>query len=144
MKILSLYLNIIKNLRIMIKVFLVGLLTVGVLCQTLLISSSTSSANILSPLGYTLVTESYHTTNNPNFLGNGAQWIWLNGSSSWPLGFTAKFQALFYVDCPQVSATLKITADDQFTADLNGVTVGSGTTWKQVYIFDVKLKCGWN
>lgn len=141
---LILHLYNIKNLHIMIKVLLVGLLAAVVLCQTLLISSSTTSANILSPPGYTLVAESYHTTNNPNYLGNGAQWIWLNGTSSWPIGFTAKFQALFYVDCPQVGAILKIAADDQFTANLNGATVGTGTNWKEVCTFNVKLKCGWN
>ena len=123
---------------------IIGLLLAETLSQTVLLSSSPSTAIIISPSGYTLVPETYHNTNNPNYLGNGAQWVWLNGSSSWPLGFSASFQSTFYVDCPQISATLRITADDEFKAILNGNTVGTGTSWQKVYIFDVKLECGWN
>jgi hypothetical protein len=48
------------------------------------------------------------------------------------------------VDCPQAVATLKITADNAFTAYLNGVKVGNGSSWYQIYNFTVAVKCGLN
>jgi len=105
------------------------LLIVFALNQTVIVLSNTSTTTIISPTGYSLVQEAYHTTYNPNFLGDGAEWIWLNGSDAWPNGFNATFLAVFKVNCPQVPATLSITADNIFNAYLNGVFVGNGSEW---------------
>ncbi len=48
---------------------------------------------------------------------------------NWPQSFTATFQALFYSDCPRATTIIKITADDHFTAYLNGVQIGNGGTF---------------
>jgi len=105
------------------------LLIVFTLNQTSIVLSNPSTTTIISPTGNFVVQESYHTTNNPNFLGTGAEWIWLNGSDAWPVGFNATFLTVFNVNCPQVAATLSITADNIFNAYLNGVFVGNGSEW---------------
>jgi hypothetical protein len=89
--------------------------------QTVIVLSDATSTTIVSPVNQTVGVEKYHTTNNPNFLGDGAQWIWNNASDSWPNGYNSTFQRLFYADCPQTAAVLTVTADNIFTAYLDGV-----------------------
>lgn len=73
------------------KIVIVCLLLTLVLSQTTLVLSSPSTVNLVAPSGFFVVAEAYHSAVNPNYLGNGAQWIWLNGSSSWADGFSATF-----------------------------------------------------
>lgn len=126
------------------RVFVAALLALAVATQTVLVSSGPSTTIITSPSSQVVGVEAYHTANHPNYLGNGAQWIWVSGSSSWPHGYSATFQALYYADCPQVSATLRVTADNTFTIYNNGVQIGTGSDWTKVFIFTLKLQCGWN
>ena len=106
--------------------------------------SDPSTTTILNPAGAVVGLESYHSANNPNFAGYGPQWAWVKGSSSRPEGEQVTFQALFAADCPQEKATLSITADNLFTAYLNGEPVGSGNVWTNVYKFSVSVICGVN
>jgi len=61
----------------------------------------------------------------------------------WPVGYTLTFHKSFYADCAESGvATFKITADNVFTAYLNGALVGTGNNWTNVYSFNVNLLCG--
>jgi len=60
------------------------------------------------------------------------------------VGYANTFQRLFYVDCPLAAAILNITADNVFTAYLNGVEVGTGADWTSYFRFNVSLICGLN
>jgi putative heme-binding domain-containing protein len=76
---------------------------------------------------------------------DGVQWIWFNEGNpavDAPAG-TRYFRTTFEVKTanerrPVDEAVLQITADDAFTVWVNGVEVGKGDTWQQVYRFDVK------
>jgi hypothetical protein len=92
--------------------------------HTLLLLSNPSTTTLVSPAGQSIGLEPYHNLNTANKLGNGAQWVWVAGSDRWPDQYAATFQALFYVDCPEVGGDLRITADNIFVAYLNGVKVG--------------------
>src|SRR5262249_48828045 len=72
-----------------------------------------------------------------------AQWIWYPDegdlTKNAPVGARC-FRKQFDLDklaTPVQAAVLKIRADDNFTAYLNGVAVGSGDDWRHVYHFDV-------
>ena len=71
------------------------------------------------------------------------QWIWYpdegDPAKGAPVG-TRWFRKKFNLDklvTPVRAAVLKITADNEFTAYLNGVEVGSGNRWEILYHFDV-------
>lgn len=75
--------------------------------------------------------------------GAGVQWIWLNEgepAQHRPVE-TVFFRRTFFIDRPLQKVvdegTLDITADNQFTVWVNGVEVGSGDNWRQVYQYDV-------
>jgi len=76
-------------------------------------------------------------------LGLGAQWIWSGPGVNWADGFTATFESLFYADC-QADSVLWITADNIFTAFVNGNNVGTGGDWTKKFKFNIKLICGLN
>ena len=125
-------------------VLLALLLTCTAAKNVVILNSSPSTTTLISPAGQAIGLEPYHNAHNPNFLGTGAQWVWVNGSSSWPDHYAATFQALFNSDCPKELANLQITADNTFTVYLNGVKVGQGDTWTTKYSFELGLKCGQN
>lgn len=83
----------------MIKTTVFALLCLLALQQTVLIASQPS--NTVTVPSQTVVSEPYHSTNHPNYLGSsvGAQWIWKSGGQSWPDGDTLVFEANFYADC---------------------------------------------
>ncbi len=132
------------------KIVILGLVLAAIHSQIVsssnvpILISSPSIATVLSPVGSTTIQETYHTANNPNFVGYNANWIFINGTASWPANAQASFQSLFYSDCPQTVAVLTITADDKFVAYLNNVVVGTGSSWQQTYSFKLNLKCGIN
>lgn len=97
--------------------------------NTVLLASNSSSTKVVWPPNKPVVQEIYHYANQPDFLGNGAQWVWLGGSDSWPDGFQAIYHSTFYSDCPKEDAILSITADNLFAAYLNGDQIGYGTSW---------------
>lgn len=111
------------------KTLIICFLLTASLAQTTLLNSNPTTTTLLSPSGFVVVQETYHNTANPNYLGTGATWIWLNGSTTWPSGFTATFQSIFYVDCPHVEAFIEIAAEDAFQAYLNGNIIGNGDDW---------------
>lgn len=128
----------------MIKTTVFALLCLLALQQTVLIASQPSNTVIVP--SQTVVAEPYHTTNNPNYLGVsvGAQWIWKSGGQSWPDGDTLVFEANFYSDC-STTAELRITADNIFSASVNGGVAMTGNDWTKVYSFKVaNLVCGTN
>ena len=125
-------------------VLLALLLTCTAAQNVVILNSSPSTTTVVSPAGQAIGLEPFHNAANPNYLGTGAQWVWVNGPSSWPDQYAATFQALFYSDCPEVLANLQITADNVFTAYLNGVKVGEGNDWKIKFSFKLGLKCGLN
>lgn len=125
---------------------IVALLVAAAHAQVALLLSDPSTTTITSPSGLSVGVESYHTGVNPNYLGTGAQWIWNNQADKWPNGYSNTFQALFSVDCYQSPATLKIVADNEFTAYLNGMPtpVLSGSNWLKPDAVDIRLQCGVN
>lgn len=112
--------------------------------QTVLIASSTANTIVTAPPHYVTATEAYYTLHYPNKIGNGAQWIYKNGTGGWPAGDYGVFYTTFYADC-QMEATLIIEADDEFSASLNRGTPYTGSGWNNVFKFSIKnLKCGAN
>jgi hypothetical protein len=126
------------------KAITLSLLLVLALQQTVLLSSSSSNTIITSPISAPAVLEPYHTGANPNFISNGAQWLWQAGGQSWPNGYVAVFQTQFYASCKS-PAILTITADNSFSASLNGGAAMTGNDWTKIYKFDLaNLLCGPN
>lgn len=125
-------------------IIILALLCAFSMQQTVLISSSAANTIITAPANYHSVVEAYHTSLNPNYIGYNAQWIYKNGSDAWPIGDAVTFVAYFYADCQQ-NATLIITADNSFSASLNGGAAVSGNSWFVKYRFTLSnLKCGVN
>jgi hypothetical protein len=112
--------------------------------QTVLIASQPSNTIIVP--SQTVVVEPYHTAYNPNYLGSsiGAQWLWKAGGQSWPDGDTLAFEAYFYAECTN-SAELRITADNVFSAFVNGGSAMTGNNLTRIYSFKLtNLVCGSN
>ena len=107
-------------------------------------ASNASNVKVVWPANKVVALEAYHSANQPNYLGNGAQWVWLSGSDAWQDGYQAIYHSTFYSDCPNSQALLSITADNLFAAYLNGDQVGFGTNWQKTYTFKVNLNCGPN
>jgi hypothetical protein len=125
-------------------ILLLSFLCMIAMQTNVLLSSSTSNTIITAPASQTVAVETFHTTNNLNFIGYSAQWLWLAGSDSWPNNYKATFQASFYADCLS-TGTLIITADNIFSASLNGGPAMTGNTWTNSYSFTVdNIQCGLN
>jgi hypothetical protein len=91
-----------------------------------------------------VVIEKYHTTNNFNYISYNAQWLWKAGGESWPVGDTVVFQSWFYASSKS-PAILIITADNIFSASLNGGAPFTGNNWFKIYQFSLNnLTCGIN
>jgi len=86
---------------------------------TVICRSSTDNTMITAPSNYYIVYDEYHEKYHPNYLGSKARWIYKNGTGGWPLNDYATFYTVFYADCTN-NAYLYITADDAFTASVNG------------------------
>jgi hypothetical protein len=129
-------------------ILLVTLILVQILTQTSVtpvVVSDPSTTIITFPISQVVGYEAYHNLRNPNFTGiPSARWIYIAGRDAWPNNYRVVFQSLFNSDCPQVAAQLRITADNNFTAYLNGALIGSGTNWTRLYTFNVTLLCGVN
>ena len=83
---------------------------------------SDTGIQVKSPSGYYPILHTSLETNSPDYLGNGAQWVFLNGSTSWPAGFVATFEKVFNrSDCSHNEAIVKVQADDIHRSYLNGV-----------------------
>jgi len=48
------------------------------------------------PPHHKVVKEKYHSTVDPNAVGHGSEWVWINGGDAWPSGFSANFSSWFY------------------------------------------------
>jgi hypothetical protein len=84
-----------------------------------LLRSSPDNTIITAPSNYHTVYEEYYEKYYPNYLGSQAHWIYKNGTGGWPLNDYATFYTVFYADCTD-DAYLYITADDVFSASVNG------------------------
>jgi hypothetical protein len=73
------------------KAVLIALLCTLSLQQTVLLKSDVTTTIITSPSSFDTAIEAYHTTNNPNYIGYAAQWIYKKGGSSWPAGDRVTF-----------------------------------------------------
>lgn len=115
--------------------------TTTALCvsETVILISSPSTATPISPSGYTTVEETSVYSQIPVDLGAGAKWIFLNGSHSWPNGFTATFLSLFTPTCTSPAAILRVAVDDSLVVYLNGLQIGSGVG---LLSYSVSLACG--
>lgn len=123
----------------------IAILVALVAAQTVIVQSGVETTTIISPAGKTVALDTFHNSLNSNFLGTGAQWIWESALIRPPKGYTVTFQSLFYSDCSgDIPGQLIVTADDNFTAHLNGGVVGSGQAWNQKFTFGIKLNCGLN
>lgn len=134
-----------NNISKMKTLLLIALLCSLTLTQTLLLASSPANTIITSPVGLSVAVDPYHNAHHLNFIGDGAQWLWQAGGASWASGQTLVFETQFYAAC-NGTATLTITADNNFSVLLNGV--GSpliGNSWTTKYSFFLNpLKCGKN
>lgn len=67
-------------------------------------------------------------------------WIWFDEGEPGKAApaETRYFRRSFEVRRSADEAILELTADNDFTAWINGVKLGSGNEWKQVYKFDIK------
>ncbi|MEP7125925.1 MAG: putative metal-binding motif-containing protein, partial [Byssovorax sp.] len=72
--------------------------------------------------------------------GSAAHWIWSYDSRSSGDLQTVYFRSKF--TATKTSYTLYVTADNSFTAYLNGVTIGTGSNWPTVYSFPVTTVAG--
>ena len=59
------------------KIFIVAMLLTCVFTSTVLVNSDPLTTTITSPSGKEVQVEPYHTKYKPDYLGNGAKWIWL-------------------------------------------------------------------
>ena len=116
------------------KTALFALLCVLTLQQTVLVASGDTTTTIVNPLGEKIALEPYHNRVNPNHLP-GAKWVWKSGGEAWGEGDTVYFESKFYADCSSGPITLRITADNNFTATLNGGAAVTGDNWTKVYSF---------
>jgi hypothetical protein len=132
------------NLKMIKKTALVALLCVLTFQQTVLVASGVATTTIVNPLGQKIALEPYHNRVNPKHLP-GAQWVWKSGGEAWAEGDTVYFESRFYADCSSGPVTLKITADNSFSATLNGGAAVTGDNWTKVYSFAMTgLVCGVN
>jgi hypothetical protein len=78
----------------------------------------------------------------PSFPSSSAKWIW----SSYTIGVPSTVDTTVYFRkkfTPNVdSAVLYITADDEFTAYLNGVQITTGNNWHEVKTVTLNLNVG--
>lgn len=127
------------------KVFILITLCLVLSQQAVLIASSPSNTAITSPPLQTVVVEPFHSVNPPTTIGaTGAQWIHKSGGAGWPNGDVVTFYTQFYADCLN-PITLEITADNIFSAKLNGGAPVTGNDWKRIYSFTFSdFKCGVN
>lgn len=126
------------------RILVATLLCVLTLQQTVLVASGVSTTAIVSPAATAIALEPYHNLYNPNHLP-GAQWIWKTGGQSWADGDTATFESVFYADCSSAPVVLKITADNEYSASLNGGAAVTGKDWTVVNTFTMQgLVCGAN
>jgi putative heme-binding domain-containing protein len=75
------------------------------------------------------------------------EWIWHPNNGAKPEDKEVRyFRKTFTLDGPARRASLAVSADNQFTAYVNGTKVGSGDEWKDFPKFDIKanLKPGVN
>ena len=126
------------------KIALIALLCTLTFQHTVLAASGVTPTVIVNPPGLQIVSEPWHSTYTPNHLP-GAQWIWKSGGSQWGEGDKVQFETTFYVDCTAGAITLRITADNEFNATLNGGSPVSGNDWTTVYSFAMSgVQCGVN
>jgi putative heme-binding domain-containing protein len=70
---------------------------------------------------------------------NVPEWIWHPNNGTAPADNEVRyFRKTFNVDGPARRASLAVSADNRFTAFVNGTQVGSGTEWQAFPKFDIK------
>jgi len=71
---------------------LFALLSLCIFTQNVVVvSSSLSTTTVVSPPGQNVGLDAHHNLYQNNFLGNGAQWIWVSGANGWPDNYSAVF-----------------------------------------------------
>lgn len=126
------------------RIIAIALICVIGLQQTVLVTSNINNTVITSPASVSIGADSYHNTYQHNYLGNGAYWIWQSGGVSWPDLYVVHFKTEFYASC-ESPATLLITADNIFSASINGGVAMTGGDWTKTFKFTLqKLNCGLN
>lgn len=65
--------------------------TIVTATSAVVISSDTLATKVISPAGQSIDISPTYTTNLPNFLANGAQWLIVAGKDSTLAGYTATF-----------------------------------------------------
>jgi hypothetical protein len=126
------------------KIALFALLCALTFQHTVLAASGVTTTVIVNPPGQQIALEHWHSTHSPNHLP-GAQWVWKSGGQGWLDGDSVWFETIFFVDCTSGEITLKITADNEFSASLNGGAPVTGNDWNIVYSFTMSgVACGVN
>ena len=54
--------------------------------NVVLFVSNPANVKAIWPSTRAVVVEAYHSANQPKFLGNKAQWVWIGGRDAWPNG----------------------------------------------------------
>lgn len=66
------------------KVLVAFLLMLSALSEPVqIVVSSPETTTVISPANQQVDLSNYYTTNHPNFLGYGPQWVWLKGPNGW-------------------------------------------------------------
>jgi hypothetical protein len=105
--------------------------------SVLILQSSTTSTTVVSPAKSTVVVATAYNSLKSNFAGAGVGWI----QKSPVARYYTIYQSLFYSSCIG-AANLSITADVSFTAYLDGVKIGNGSKYTQLYKYPLKITCG--
>lgn len=114
-----------------------------VLAFVLLIAQSTSAQTLVTSglnavISSGTVTISTNPRLNPvSFPVSNAKWIWNENWSNAPVNETLTFFSSFRVNCFCKKFTLFATADDKFSAFINGKFLINGSNWSKIYSIEI-------
>ncbi len=124
-------------------VFILSLFVVAINAdQKVLLISDQYTTSISSSQGKNVSLEKNKNTNYPDFIGDHAMWLGIEGMNGWPDQYQATFTASFFADATE--ATLILTADDVFIAYINGRPIATGQNWLKSFTYKINLTCGVN
>ena len=97
-----------------------AIVAVAISQKVVLLTSNASSVKVSAPIKHTVVLDATANTKSVDYLGSGAQWIWVKEDAPWPSGYQAIFEASIKSDCPAAAAQLTVAGQSIFAAYLNG------------------------
>jgi hypothetical protein len=122
--------------------------TLALLCIVVCLSTpglAAAEAFVLSGSPTVISLGTYTTSGYPypypnNFPVQGAKWVWNQNWNNSAVGETITFFNSFNLPCACKTLTLYITADDSFSAYINGNFLQSGVGWTTSYTVPIPSK----